>query len=112
MLAVDAGRYTWVGAANGSMDAAGYQLATGDPVMPIGGFAGADPAPTLAEFQKFVADGRIHYYLDPAHPGMPSPGDQFGAKSESAQIRDWVKAHYAATTVDGVTLYDLTSVAH
>ena len=43
---------------------------------------------------------------------MPSFGGGSGSESESAQIRDWVKQHYTATTVDGVTLYDLESVAH
>lgn len=111
MLAVNAEDYTWVAAANGSMDASGYQLATGDSVMPIGGFGGADPAPTLQQFQSYVSDGRIHYYLEPSHQGMPSL-DEAGSKSESDQIRDWVQQHYTPTTVDGVTLYDLTSVAH
>lgn len=109
-LAADAEDYTWVAAANGSMEASGYQLATGHPVMPVGGFAGADPAPTLQQFQDFVAAGRIHYYLETPHPGMPSFGNAAGRKSESTQIRDWVEQHYPATTVDGVTLYDLTSV--
>jgi hypothetical protein len=112
MLATDAESYTWVAAANGSLDAAGYQLATGYSVMPIGGFGGADPAPTLQQFQNYVNDGRIHYYLESSHPGMPSFGGGSGSKSESDQIRDWVKQHYSATTVDGVTIHDLTSVAH
>lgn len=112
MLAADAEDYTWVAAANGSMEASGYQLATGDPVMPIGGFGGADPAPSLQQFQNYVTDGRIHYYLESSHPGMPSFAGGNGSKSESAQIRDWVEQHYTATTVDGVTLYNLTSVAH
>lgn len=111
MLAVNGEDYTWVAAANGSMEASGYQLATGNPVMPIGGFAGADPSPTLLQFQNYVGEGRIHYYLESSHLGMPSFADAFGSTSESAQIRDWVQQHYTATTVDGVTLYDLTSVA-
>ena len=31
--------------------------------MAVGGFNGTDPAPTLAEFQHDVADGRIHYFI-------------------------------------------------
>ena len=50
--------YTWVAAAVGSNNAAGYQLATGAPVMAVGGFNGTDPAPTLAQFQADVADRR------------------------------------------------------
>ena len=51
-------RYTWVAAAIGSNEAAGYQLATGQPVMAIGGFNGTDPAPTLAQFERYVAAGQ------------------------------------------------------
>ena len=31
--------------------------------MPIGGFNGSDPSPTLAQFQQYVADGRIHWFI-------------------------------------------------
>lgn len=113
LLATDAGAYTWVAAASGSMGGASdYQLATGKPVMPIGGFGGMDPAPTLEQFQSYVTDGRVHYYLDSSRPGMPSAGNDSRAKSQSEKISDWIKQHYSPTTVDGVVLYDLTAPAH
>ncbi|MGV7942692.1 glycosyl transferase, partial [Mycobacterium kansasii] len=59
LLRTDAERYTWVAATVGANAAAGYQLATEKPVMPIGGFNGTDPSPTLAQFQQYVRDGRI-----------------------------------------------------
>ena len=31
--------------------------------MSIGGFNGTDPAPTLAQFQYYVQNGLIHYYV-------------------------------------------------
>ena len=31
--------------------------------MAIGGFNGSDPSPTLAEFQQYVADGDIHWFI-------------------------------------------------
>ena len=58
LLKQDAGSYTWVAAAVGSNNAAGYQLAVDAPVMAIGGFNGTDPAPTLAQFQALVAQRR------------------------------------------------------
>jgi 4-amino-4-deoxy-L-arabinose transferase-like glycosyltransferase len=112
LLSANADDYTWVAATSGSMGASDYQLATGHSVMPIGGFGGGDPAPTLGQFQGYVRDGRVHYYYDSSRPGMPSFGGGSGAKSESDQILDWVKQHYTAMTVDGVTLYDLTAPAH
>ena len=33
------------------------------PVMAIGGFNGSDPSPTLAQFQQYVADGKVHYFI-------------------------------------------------
>ncbi|MBM7242050.1 glycosyltransferase family 39 protein [Rhodococcus fascians] len=101
MLEQDAASYTWVAAAIGANTAAGYQLATEDPVMPVGGFNGTDPSPTLAEFQQYVADGRIHYFI--AGGGMG--GRESGS---SAEISAWVTENFTATTVDNVTLYDLT----
>ncbi|MDX5459725.1 ArnT family glycosyltransferase [Micromonospora tulbaghiae] len=103
LLTADADDYTWVAATVGSNNASGYQLATGRPVMPIGGFNGSDPSPTLAQFQRHVADGRIHYFLG---------GGGFranGGSNASAEIAAWVAANFTATTVDGVTVYDLSS---
>ncbi|MFY2787925.1 glycosyltransferase family 39 protein [Rhodococcus sp. MALMAid1271] len=100
MLEQNADSYTWVAATVGANTAAGYQLATEDPVMPVGGFNGTDPSPTLAEFEQYVADGRIHYFIGGAVPGMQS--------GTSAAISAWVAENFTATTVDSVTFYDLS----
>ncbi|MFG2188549.1 glycosyltransferase family 39 protein [Nocardia iowensis] len=94
--------YTWVAAAVSSMKAAEFQLDSGRPVMPIGGFAGGDPAPTLAQFQDDVAQARIHYFI--AGKAMGASTDTEGAK-----ITQWVQETFTPTTVDGITLYDLTT---
>jgi hypothetical protein len=113
LLKADADAYTWVAASIGSNTAAGYQLATGEPVMPIGGFNGSDPSPTLAQFQQYVEDGRIHYFIGggrgPGGMGGPGGRGQTGGSTYSQQISDWVQETFTATTVDGVTVYDLTS---
>jgi 4-amino-4-deoxy-L-arabinose transferase-like glycosyltransferase len=101
-LKANASKYTWVAAAIGSNDASGYQLATGDPVMAIGGFNGSDPAPTLAQFEKLVTAGKIHYFIA---GGVGTPN---GGSNASSEISSWVSSHYTATTIGGVTLYDLT----
>jgi 4-amino-4-deoxy-L-arabinose transferase-like glycosyltransferase len=102
-LAEDAHSYTWVAAAVGANNAAGYQLATGDPVMALGGFNGSDPSPTLAQFQAYVADGQVHWFIG-SGLGMSSDG----GSNASAEIAAWVAENYTAQTVDGVTLYDLS----
>jgi 4-amino-4-deoxy-L-arabinose transferase-like glycosyltransferase len=100
LLQANAGKYTWVAATIGSNNAASYQLASGDPVMAIGGFNGTDPTPTLAQFEQYVRDGKIHYFIS---------GSTGGSSSSAAEITSWVKAHFTAQTVGGVTVYDLTS---
>jgi 4-amino-4-deoxy-L-arabinose transferase-like glycosyltransferase len=104
-LKANAGSYTWVAATIGSNNASGYQLATGEPVMPIGGFNGNDPSPTLAQFQKYVADGKIHYFLGGGMGGGMGPG---GGNGYAQQISSWVQQNFTATTVGGTTVYDLT----
>ena len=98
----DAGQYTWVAATIGANQAAGYQLASEEPVMAIGGFNGTDPWPTLAVFQQYVADGRIHYFIG---------GRSGGGTSDSSAITQWVESNFTATTVGGTTVYDLTTGA-
>jgi len=104
VLEADAGKYSWVAATVNSNSAAGYQLATGDPVMAIGGFNGTDPAPTLAQFERDVAQKKVHYFI----PGGGGPGS--GATGTTAeQITQWVESHFGARALDGVTVYDLTT---
>jgi hypothetical protein len=105
LLEKDASDYTWVAATTGSNEAASYQLATGDSVMPIGGFNGSDPSPTLAQFKKYVAEGKIHYYI------AGSVGQSNGGSDVASKIASWVEATYTARTVGGVTVYDLSTQA-
>lgn len=110
LLNTNADDFTWVAATIGSTSAAGYQLATERSVMPIGGFSGSDPSPTLAEFQEFVEDGKVHYFIA-SGSGMMGGGMMGGGSSTGSEITEWVEANFASTTVDGVTLYDLTAPA-
>jgi hypothetical protein len=107
LLEIDASAYKWVAAATGSNNAAGYQLATGDSVMPVGGYNGTDPSPTLAQFQQLVAEGQIHYFIGSGMMG----GASASGSVQSKQISDWVAATFAPVTVDGVTLYDLSAAS-
>jgi 4-amino-4-deoxy-L-arabinose transferase-like glycosyltransferase len=101
LLKQDAGSYRWAAAAVGANSAAGVQIASGEPILAIGGFNGSDPTPTLAQFQKLVAAGKIHYFLG-------GGGGGFGRRSGSA-IQTWVAANFTSRTVGGVTVYDLTA---
>ncbi|MCX4098153.1 glycosyltransferase family 39 protein [Nocardia sp. alder85J] len=102
-LLTDSSGYRWAAAAVGAQSTASLELNTGTSVMAIGGFTGSDPSPTPAQFQQYVADGDIHYFI--AGGGMGPGGDSGSA----AQISTWVQQHYQATTVGGTTVYDLTA---
>ncbi|MEV6737252.1 glycosyltransferase family 39 protein [Streptomyces sp. NPDC051104] len=105
LLEKDASKYTWVAASIGSQNAASYQLATGDAVMAIGGFNGSDPSPTLAQFQKYVAEGKIHYFIS---GGGFGGGGSNGGSNVSSQISSWVQQNFKKVTVGSATFYDLT----
>ncbi|MCZ4519925.1 glycosyltransferase family 39 protein [Rhodococcus ruber] len=99
LLEADPQKYTWAAATIGSNAAAVLQLATDDPVMPVGGFSGTDPSPTLEQFEADVAAGKIHYFI--AGTG----------KSRPSVIGDWVAATFTPRTVGDYTVFDLTALA-
>ncbi|MGE5135741.1 MAG: glycosyltransferase family 39 protein [Gemmatimonadota bacterium] len=102
LLETGASGYTWVAATVGSQSAAPLELATGKAVMAIGGFNGSDPAPSLATFKQLVAQHKIHYFVGENR-------DSFGGGTGvAAQITAWVKAHFTAHAIGGVTVYNLT----
>ncbi|MEO5724610.1 MAG: glycosyltransferase family 39 protein [Ilumatobacteraceae bacterium] len=77
-------------------------IASGLPVLTIGGFNGSDPAPTLAEFQGLVAAGRVRYLLTGAY-GVR------GGRASSGSILGWATEHGTLLRVGGMALYDLGS---
>ena len=101
-LLTDADRYTWVAATIGANNAAGYQLAAERPVLAVGGFNGSDPFPTPDQFQRLVADGQIHWFID----SLWYPNE--GGSTAAQEIAAWVHRNYRAQTIDGVRFYDLT----
>jgi len=75
-----------------SADVSLEQLATGREYLPVGGFTGHVPSPTLAQFTHDVALGRIGRVLVAVDPATKSPPLQ------------WVQAHCAAQTGSGSML--------
>ncbi|MEU9677212.1 glycosyltransferase family 39 protein [Streptomyces parvus] len=125
LLTKGADDYTWVAAAVGAQNAASYQLATGEAVMAIGGFNGSDPSPTLAQFKKYVAEGKIHYFVSGGGMGGGMGGGTggegggrtgggpggMGGSGTSSQITSWVTENFTEVTVGSATFYDLTQPA-
>ncbi len=103
-LGEDASDYTWAAAAVGSQNAAAYQLATEQPVMAIGGFNGSDPYPTLAQFKKYVAQHKIHWFIGGGRGG----GMGGRSRGAAAAVSTWVTEHFEKVESGSATLYDLT----
>ncbi len=115
MLETGSNGYRWVAASVGANNAASYQLASGKAIMAIGGFNGTDPTPTLAQFKAYVAKGEIHYFIGGGgfggggFGGGGGPAGGQGANGTSSSITTWVAANFESRTVNGVTIYDLTT---
>jgi 4-amino-4-deoxy-L-arabinose transferase-like glycosyltransferase len=94
----------WAAAQSGAMQAAGLALASGRPVLAIGGFSGSDPAPALRQFQQYVADGDIRYYVDDGRGGFGGFG---GGRGTAGEIQAWVEQNFAPVSAGSATVYDL-----
>jgi 4-amino-4-deoxy-L-arabinose transferase-like glycosyltransferase len=97
--------YRWVAATLGSTAAAGYELATREPVMAIGGYEGVGNQPTLAAFIRYVRAGAIHYYIDLSPAQAGTTPDPHG----TGRIAAWVRRHFTSRRVGGVPLYTLSA---
>ncbi|HEY3558850.1 MAG TPA: glycosyltransferase family 39 protein [Kribbella sp.] len=98
--------YSWAAAAVTANGAAPLQIASGEPIMAIGGFNGTDAAPSLDEFKQLVAQGKIHYFVGSGGGGFGGPGGRSGTSSE---IATWVSENFTAQTVGNTTVYDLSN---
>jgi len=109
-LLANRGSARWLVAASGSNQAAPIQLATGQPVMAMGGFNGSDPYPTLMELEQYIHTGEIRFVLA-ANQGYGS----FGlGKGQAVGISGWVRNSCRPAIVDGgasTDLYDCAGAA-
>ncbi len=103
---------TWLVAVTSANQAGPLQIASGVPVMAMGGFMGSDPAPTREQLRAAVREGRLRYVLLGGRGGLggpAGPGGFFGGDGQgnvAGDRADWVTS--ACTRVEGlsVTLYD------
>jgi 4-amino-4-deoxy-L-arabinose transferase-like glycosyltransferase len=78
-----------------------YVLATGAEILPVGGFSGEAPFPTLEQFERLVATGQVrHVLLSGGFDIFRMFGDARGAPPETpaTAVADWVRRH--CTVVD------------
>jgi 4-amino-4-deoxy-L-arabinose transferase-like glycosyltransferase len=111
LLRTGSSSYRWAAAMTSASGAAPYQLASGQPIMAIGGFNGTDQSLTLAAFQQLVSKHEVHYFI--AGGGFGGGGGQGGTarNDDASTIQSWVESHFTSRTVGGVTVYDLTSAS-
>ena len=101
------GTATWIVATASAQQASSLELASGDPVLAMGGFTGSDPAMTVGRLEALVASGQLRYVL----AGGDTGGGRQGGSSTTDSVMAWVESH--GTAVDtggstGATLYDLS----
>ena len=92
------GEATWLVAVQSANEAASIELATGRPVMAMGGFSGTDPAMTVDKLAQLVLSGKLRYVV--ISGGGPGGGS-------SSAVQQWVIANGSAVTVGSTTIYDL-----
>ncbi len=73
----------------GWTEASSYIISTGQEVMPMGGFSGTVPEPSLAQVRQLVGSGQLRFFL---LGGGGGPGQRGGSGSAVAQVARWVQA--------------------
>ena len=111
-LVANQGGATWIVAANSAQEAGSIQLATGLPVMAMGGFTGSDPAPTLDQLKGYVASGQLRFVLvGGGGGGFGGPG---GSGETTSERTSWVTSACSAVDYGGSgssALYDCAGAA-
>jgi 4-amino-4-deoxy-L-arabinose transferase-like glycosyltransferase len=120
-LQTNRGDARYLVATYGAQSAASIITATGESVLPIGGFDGSDPYPSLDAFKKLVSDGKLRFVLGGGQGGgmggrggaQGGPGQQTGTANASANnsstISTWVTSACSLVTdvsVSANSLYD------
>ncbi len=102
-LVANRGSGTWIVAADSAQEAGSIELATGLPVMAMGGFTGSDPTPTLDQLKSYIASGKLRFVL--ASGGAGGSG---GFGNDTSSARDaWVTSTCKLVSYGGsATLYD------
>lgn len=93
---------TWAAATYASQTAARLQLESGRAIMPLGGFSGSDPSPTLERFKEKVGAGEICYFIQQEAFLEVQIFD-----TEATAISRWVEDNFPSEVVDSTTVYQL-----
>ncbi|PWI43643.1 glycosyltransferase family 39 protein [Streptomyces sp. ICBB 8177] len=114
------GKAKYVFATTSWSTASPFILATGADVLPLGGFTGKVPSPSLSQFQQMVTSGQVEYVLAGGtrggmggFGGFGGFGGGSGTTSAAQQISNWATSSCTAVpvkdyggTAGGQRLYD------
>jgi 4-amino-4-deoxy-L-arabinose transferase-like glycosyltransferase len=89
------GSAKYIVATTNSSTAAPIIIATGMPVMSLGGFSGSDPILTTSGLAALAKAGEIRYFLT-------------GGGGGGSSLMSWIQAHSKVITVGGTQLYEYT----
>jgi 4-amino-4-deoxy-L-arabinose transferase-like glycosyltransferase len=93
----------WVAASPGALNAAQYQLSLQLPVIPVGGFNGGTPYPTISQFSDYVEAGQIKYYV------VRHDSQDIEAEANFAnELTDWVRANFVVKQMGETDVFDLS----
>jgi 4-amino-4-deoxy-L-arabinose transferase-like glycosyltransferase len=95
-LLANQGSTPYLVATTDSNTAAPIILATGKPVMSLGGFSGGDPILSADQFASLVSSGEVRYVL----VGRGGGGG-FGGRGATSAIMSWVEANGTPVTIAG-----------
>jgi 4-amino-4-deoxy-L-arabinose transferase-like glycosyltransferase len=107
-LVANRGTASWIVAANSAQEAGSIEIATGLPVMAMGGFTGSDPAPTLAQLKSYIASGKLRFVLAGGGAGgFP------GGSTDTSDRTTWVTSTCKVVNYGGSSssLYDCAGAA-
>lgn len=102
LLSQTNGEQQWAAATYSAQNAALYQLESGRPVIPLGGWLGTDPAPTPARFKELVAEGKIGYFI-----WQQDLLERKELSTETIEISHWIEENFQEQIIDSVRIYDL-----
>jgi 4-amino-4-deoxy-L-arabinose transferase-like glycosyltransferase len=91
----------WLAATPGALNAAQYQLSLESPVMPVGGFNGSTPYPTITQLADYIESGEIRYYI------VRHDSQDIEAEAGFAdEVTNWVRANYACRLMGSMDVFD------
>ena len=111
-LVANRGSARWIVAANSAQEAGSIEIATGLPVMAMGGFTGSDPAPTLAQLKSYIASGKLRFVLASGGQGGGGLGAPGASTTDGTDRTSWVTSTCKLVNYGGsATLYDCAGAA-